>query len=97
MLRGKRRCDFWSKGSICFAVEKARDVVDDGFKVIRRFVQLPDALVHTRLIVQRGYDESPIDRPSAPRRILKHTLRLIQIYNGLVKLLLGNALAPSPI
>lgn len=34
MLRGKGRDYFWGKGSISFAIEEARDVVNDGLKVI---------------------------------------------------------------
>lgn len=95
MLRGKRRDYFWGKRSVGFAIEETRDVINDSLKVIGRFVELPDALVHTGLIVQRSNDEGAIDSPSTSCSILKHTLSLIQIHNSLIKQLLGDALTSS--
>jgi hypothetical protein len=95
MLWRERICNFRSEGKLCFAIEKAGDIVDDGLEVIGRFVELPDTLIDAGLIVECSNDQSTINGSATSSSILQHALRLIQVDDGFVELLLSNTFATS--
>jgi hypothetical protein len=86
--------DLGGEGELRLDAEEVGDIVDDGFEVVRRLVELPDPLVDARLIVQSDYDQSAIDRSPTPSGILQYVFCLVQVHYRLIEQLLADAIAP---
>ena len=70
-------------------------VVDDSLEVIGRFLQLPQLLVGSCLIMKRRDDEGSINCLATVGSKLKQLLRLLQIHQPLLILLIVYTFHPS--
>lgn len=64
------------------------NIINNGLKIIGRFLQIPQLLINTRLIMQSDHNNGPINSLPTASRILQYFLTLTKIYNSLFMFLI---------
>lgn len=64
------------------------NIINNGLKIIGRFLQIPQLLINTRLIMQSDHNNGPINSLPTASRILQYFLTLTKIYHSLFMFLI---------